>query len=192
MTDFHKFIDVTLDRGQFTVAYKPHTKRLVDLESNLELLFKHDVSDEYCRDNSLYLRWLTLELEDAMCDLVSVVDVSVPNNIYGDACYIYKCYVSLTTFKKKLDEDFKLILKKFNSIQSEYRQSMRAPVQGDYRLCLPPGTISMDEHKKAWVAYAKKYGHDQSAERIIERGGFGYLELVKLLDGHPESFTAYR
>lgn len=67
--------------------------------------------------------------------------------------------------------------------------SRRAPVQGDYRIPkgLPghaPGTVTWEAHEAAWEDYAKRYGRDQSAERIAERGGFGYAELTDHL-GHP-------
>lgn len=48
----------------------------------------------------------------------------------------------------------------------------------------PSGSISWEEHEQAWRAYAKLYGEIQSAERINDRGGFGYEELTGLL-GHP-------
>lgn len=73
--------------------------------------------------------------------------------------------------------------------------SERVPVQADGLWYLPagdirrfnahaPGTITWEEHQRAWEAYAEKYGRTQSAERIAERGGFSYSELEKLL-GHP-------
>ena len=46
------------------------------------------------------------------------------------------------------------------------------------------GTIAWWEHQKAWEGYSKRFGTDQSAERIAERHGFSYGELVKYL-GHP-------
>lgn len=52
-----------------------------------------------------------------------------------------------------------------------------------------PGTISWAEHELAWSAYASKYGRDQSAQRINERGGFGYCELTKLLGHEPETWV---
>jgi hypothetical protein len=47
-----------------------------------------------------------------------------------------------------------------------------------------PGSIDWSEHERAWITYASRYGLDQSTERIEERGGFSYSELVVLL-GHP-------
>lgn len=52
----------------------------------------------------------------------------------------------------------------------------------------PPGLIEWEEHERAWEAYAKKYGTQQSAERIAERGGFGYNELKYLLGHAPETW----
>lgn len=72
----------------------------------------------------------------------------------------------------------------------------RAPVQRD---CWSPrgrcahapdarehqgGTVAWDEHVEAWKDYAKRYGNDQSAERLAQRGGFGYAEITDHL-GHP-------
>lgn len=51
----------------------------------------------------------------------------------------------------------------------------------------PPGTITWDEHVKAWQVYDRKYG-GQSAERLVERGGFDYGELVDLLGHNPETW----
>lgn len=45
----------------------------------------------------------------------------------------------------------------------------------------PPGTITWEEHLEVWEAYAKRYGEGQSAERLAERGGFGYMEATSLL-----------
>jgi len=64
-----------------------------------------------------------------------------------------------------------------------------APVQGDHHIAKgqpgrEPGTITWAEHLDAYAPYAKRYGRDQSAERIAERGGFGYRELTDQL-GHP-------
>jgi len=47
-----------------------------------------------------------------------------------------------------------------------------------------PGTIPWEEHVEVWRAYAKEFGRGQSAERIVERGGFGYAEAESLL-GRP-------
>lgn len=73
----------------------------------------------------------------------------------------------------------------------------RAPVQGDFRghpsdrTGAPgedPGTISWAEHLEAYEPYAKRYGRDQSPERIAERGGFGYAELVDQLGHAPRTW----
>lgn len=67
--------------------------------------------------------------------------------------------------------------------------SKRAPVQWEFRK-RPPGTIAWSEHVEAWTAYATRYGNSQSAERIAERGGFGFDELVILLGREPETWEA--
>ena len=52
----------------------------------------------------------------------------------------------------------------------------------------PAGTISWEEHEEAWSEYARRYGRQQSAERINERWGFGYDELVDLLGHEPKTW----
>jgi hypothetical protein len=69
----------------------------------------------------------------------------------------------------------------------------RAQVQGDYWLPSgepgrDPGTITWDEHNEIWGAYAKEYGSGQSPERIAERGGFGWSEIVKLTGAPPKTW----
>jgi hypothetical protein len=46
------------------------------------------------------------------------------------------------------------------------------------------GTISWEEYEEAYRDYARRFGTSQSAERLAQRGGFGYAELVDHL-GHP-------
>lgn len=73
----------------------------------------------------------------------------------------------------------------------------RAPVQGSGPYYTSPGnwmrkkyptkesgTIAWSEHLEVYEVYAKKYGKDQSAERLAERGGFGFFEAEMLL-GRP-------
>lgn len=74
----------------------------------------------------------------------------------------------------------------------------RAPVQGSDG-AIPrgqpghgPGTIAWTEHELAWSAYAQKYGRDQSAEVIAQRGGFGYRELQIFLGRDPETWAPVR
>ena len=69
----------------------------------------------------------------------------------------------------------------------------RAPVQGDYRIAKGApghraGTVTWEEHAKAWEDYARRYGRDQSAERIAERGGFGHEELTEHLGHAPTTW----
>lgn len=81
----------------------------------------------------------------------------------------------------------------------------RAPVQGDSTFGVGgfyreeaikelgreprgPGTISWEEHERAWCDYARRYGRQQSAERLAERGGFGYGELIDHLGREPETW----
>lgn len=67
----------------------------------------------------------------------------------------------------------------------------RAPVQRErvsHGQGKPDGTIAWTEHVQVWNAYAAKYGRQQSAERIAERGGFGWSEIVMLLGREPETW----
>lgn len=72
----------------------------------------------------------------------------------------------------------------------------RALVQGDYSARgIPkghagqePGTIAWWEHLEAYADYARRYGTSQSAERLNDRGGFGYLELVDHLKRAPTTW----
>lgn len=59
------------------------------------------------------------------------------------------------------------------------------PVQADG--VLPGGTVSWEEQYKAWEAYVKQHP-GQSAERIAERGGFTYAELVDWLGYYPKTW----
>lgn len=80
----------------------------------------------------------------------------------------------------------------------------RAPVQADHGAHLPAdhphrpdgampcGTIAWAEHIEAYGHYAAKYGRSQSAERIAERGGFSYRELVSLLGHTPTTWKPAR
>lgn len=64
----------------------------------------------------------------------------------------------------------------------------RAPVQANRKHAKPAGTVDWAEHVEAWQAYAKLYGTSQSAERIAERSGFCYGELVDLLGRAPTTW----
>lgn len=64
----------------------------------------------------------------------------------------------------------------------------RAPVQATRRLKKGVGTISWEEHLKAWSVYASRYGTQQSAERIAERRGFDYYEITIYLGHEPKTW----
>lgn len=55
---------------------------------------------------------------------------------------------------------------------------------------MPPGTIDWAEHLEVWELYAKRYGRDQSAERMAQRGGFSYGELLMFLGHAPKTWRA--
>ena len=67
----------------------------------------------------------------------------------------------------------------------------RAPVQGDAGWqfgrpgARPAGTIAWWEHVRAWEEYHRRFANNQSAERIAERMGFGYEELIAFLGHEP-------
>lgn len=60
-----------------------------------------------------------------------------------------------------------------------------AVVQGDPTNGHIGGFIEWWEHVAAWGEYAKRYGSDQTAIRIHQRGGFSYAELVDQLGHAP-------
>jgi hypothetical protein len=62
----------------------------------------------------------------------------------------------------------------------------RAPVNGQ-----PYGTISWDEHVKAWGVYRVRWS-GQSAETIAARGGFSIEELILALGRMPETWEPNR
>ena len=69
----------------------------------------------------------------------------------------------------------------------------RAPVQGELSFRIgqrghTDGSIEWAEHEEVWRAYAKKWGSSQSAERIAERGGFGYREIIALTGDAPKTW----
>lgn len=69
----------------------------------------------------------------------------------------------------------------------------RAPVQRERATNRPAGTVPWDVHERAWARYAELGHGAQSAERIAERGGFGYGEMACLLAGHdPHSSDPHR
>ena len=50
------------------------------------------------------------------------------------------------------------------------------------------GSITWEEHEKAWADYGRRYP-GQSAQRMAERGGFSYSELVLYLGRPPETWS---
>lgn len=66
----------------------------------------------------------------------------------------------------------------------------RAPVQRSVTFDKPVGTIEWWEHLEAYEDYAKRYGRSQSAERLAERMGFSYSELVDHLGHEPTTWVA--
>jgi hypothetical protein len=105
----------------------------------------------------------------------------------------------------KTAEDAATCARVLSEAQSPGPNGRRAPVQkescgsytrGPYACKLHPaddprhhrGTIAWAEHVEAWDDYAKRYGKDQTAERLAERGGFSYSELVDHLGRPPTTW----
>lgn len=63
----------------------------------------------------------------------------------------------------------------------------RAPVQSDSDYKKSAGSITWEEHLLAWTSYASRYS-GQSAERMAERGGFSYGELLMYLGREPTTW----
>jgi hypothetical protein len=62
------------------------------------------------------------------------------------------------------------------------------PIQGEHgtdtngvRYDRPAGRVPWGIAEAAYKVYARRYGRDQSLERLAARGGFGWSELVNLL-----------
>lgn len=66
----------------------------------------------------------------------------------------------------------------------------RVPVQASRNAGKPPGTITWAEHLKAYEGYFARFGACQTAERLAERGGFSYCELVEFLGDDPKTWLA--
>jgi len=64
----------------------------------------------------------------------------------------------------------------------------RAPTQYTLNPAKPAGTISWEEHCEAYAAYHAEHGGWQSADRIAQRGGFCYAELVEFLGREPATW----
>ena len=59
------------------------------------------------------------------------------------------------------------------------------PIQRDLRTSsLFPRSIPWHVAESAYEEYVKKFGREQSLERLAERGGFGWEELGWLLSLH--------
>jgi hypothetical protein len=65
--------------------------------------------------------------------------------------------------------------------ERERLMGIRVPVNGE-----PGGSISLTEFEQAYIPYGKRFS--QSAERICERGGFGWAELTDQLGHEPTSW----
>lgn len=69
----------------------------------------------------------------------------------------------------------------------------RAPVQADHHADRSrrrgPGSVTWAEHLEAYATYSGRFGSAQSAERLAERGGFGYREITNLLGHEPTTWT---
>ncbi len=68
----------------------------------------------------------------------------------------------------------------------------RAPVQQNKQHNKGYGTITWEEYLLAFSAYSVRYGTSQSAERLAERGGFCYGELIMFLGHEPTTWMPVR
>lgn len=64
----------------------------------------------------------------------------------------------------------------------------RVRVQGCPSTHYVSGTIEWWEHVRAWKAYAIRYGPVQSAQEIMNRGGFSLFELTEQLGYTPVTY----
>lgn len=66
---------------------------------------------------------------------------------------------------------------------SERRFPIQAPPDTAVRYIYPQfRSCSWALAERAYAIYAERYGTGQSLERMAERGGFGSLEMIELLD----------
>lgn len=98
------------------------------------------------------------------------------------------------------DELDKITFQLPDDLQDLIMGDIRVRVQGDEGYWLPvhrwddkrkpqfPGTCAWREHLIIYETYAKKYGRNQSAFRLSQRGGFSYYEAIGL--GHE--WTTWR
>lgn len=70
----------------------------------------------------------------------------------------------------------------------DYNPRRMAPIQDHLirpvqRGGIPAGKIPWPIHVLAWRTYHATFGNDQTAERIAERGGFSWVELLAGIRG---------
>ena len=73
---------------------------------------------------------------------------------------------------------------------SEKNKKRMVPVQGDDHR--PPGKVPESVARLAYEGYAAAFGSDQSFERLHERGGFGWEELVRGIRGEDSMRSVFR
>lgn len=73
-------------------------------------------------------------------------------------------------------------------VQKEGYPGGRGQVDGKDLPLKPAGSIEWVEYLEAYAVYVAHYGRGQSAERMVERGGFGYWEFTKLLGHEPKTW----
>lgn len=61
----------------------------------------------------------------------------------------------------------------------------KAPIQGEQELGIPPSEIPYIIYRLAYKEYARH--HSQTWQRLAERGGLGWVELVACLRGEYTS-----
>lgn len=78
---------------------------------------------------------------------------------------------------------------RWQQVHRETRQMKRFPVSDN---ATPRLMIPWSLAEEAYAAYSRRYGTDQSLERIAERGGFSYSEMDKFRRGWQNIVNAER
>lgn len=118
----------------------------------------------------------------------------------GAHCYISECPMGILISNQDKPKhageiiiiDLETVKATVAWMQAWLKAVDRVPVQLSNRTATlpaqPAGTISRTEYLEIYEIYAKKYGRDQSADRLIERGGFDYNEIITITGAPPKTW----
>lgn len=83
------------------------------------------------------------------------------------------------------------VLREWHEKHTSTLPEKRAPVQGEsrHRYVVPAGSVTWSEYLLAYAAYARRFGLEQSPERLAERGGFALSELTLYLGRPPKTWA---